>query len=423
MRAARIALLLALLLAGWRVWQRKAALELAAVPTTANLERAIERDEHNADLFMRLGRLERDELAARDHEKARRHMERAVELRPKSAHFRAEMGALYEAMGLASEAEATLQRAVDLNPRDAPYLWRLANLKLRLGANEEAVALFGEAMAHDRSLVDAGASLLLKSGIDPATVQQLWPAGPGMAGQLLRHLLRLRSRAGLTVEASILDQQWAWALADETAPTASQASSYLSYLAETRRYDALRGAWIAHQNRLGIEDAAYSAGHNAIWNGDFGREFAAGLMGWRVRKAEEWLIERQDRLGTDGATALVVDFRDAKGNFVGLQQQLLATAGTHYLLSAEVASQALEGPELYLEVYDLAARQQLTRLPLGRGTVDWHGVAGAFGPLEISGLLRLTLRAEARRGAGALNGRLLLGKLAIRPQPSTPLKP
>ncbi len=423
MSAARIALVLLLMLAGWRVWQRKAALELASEPTETNLQLAINRDEHNADLYMRLGRLERDTVATRDYDNARRNMERAVELRPQSARFLAELGALYEAMGLMPEAETTLRRALERNPRDAPYLWRLANLKLRLGAIDEALPLFGEAMARDRSLADAGAALLLKSGVDPAAVQRLWPTGPGLAGSLLRHLLRLRSRADLTIDPTLLAEQWASALADAEPPKASEASAYFSYLSDTGRYADLRSAWIAALGRQGVEDPAYTSGANALWNGDFERDITSGLIDWRLREAPEWGIAIEPGLAEDGSAALAIDFRVVRARFGGLRQQFVAAPGVTYTFSARVASRALDGPELFFEVLDLASRERLVRLPVDGGTRDWHEVSADFGPTETASLLRLTLRNVAPRGGSPLSGRLLLDKLAVRPLPATAQSP
>ncbi len=350
-------------------------------------------------------------------------MERAVELRPKSARFLAELGALYEVMDLIPEAEAMLRRALDLNPRDAPYLWRLANLKLRLGDMDEAVPLVGEAMDRDRSLADAGASLLLKSRVEPATVQRLWPTGPGMAGALLQHFLRLRSRAGLEITSSVLDHQWAQTLADDEPPTASQASAHLSYLADSERHVELRSAWIAWKARHGVEDPAFSSGITALWNGDFELEFAPGLIDWRVREAQHWRIARKPGLGEDGSVALVIDFLTVEGNFAGLRQQFVASPQASYLLSALVASEALDGPEVYFEVLDLASREPVARLPVGRGTAGWHEVSVRFAPPPASGLLRLTLRGDGRRSDSVLSGRLLLDKLAVRPLPAPPPGP
>lgn len=419
MKAARLGLVLLLLVAGWRVWQRQAALTLAAQPGVANLERAIARDPDNPDLYMRLGRLERDAVTGRDHEEARRLMERAVALRPRSARFLAELGALYELMGLMPEAETALQRALDLNPRDAPYLWRLANLKLRLGAQEEAVAFFGEAMARDRKLADAGVAILLKAGTKAARVEELWPGGPGMAGRLLAHLLRHGARSGVEVEPAVLARQWTQALMDEPPPTPSQAASYLGYLVATERHVELRAAWISLQERYGLVDEEYSASTTALWNGDFERDLGSGPLAWRTRNAADWSIARAPASGPDGSTALAIDFRAVDVNFAGLQQQFVVTAASGYVLSAEIATRNLTGPEVYLELTNPTTRERLARLPLGAGTTAWHQATVRFGPLETGGLLRLTLRCDARRAPAALDGQLLLDKLAIRPLPNS----
>ena len=171
----RIALILAILVAGRKVFFQLAAIQISrSIPAPEGLREAIRWDPEGPEYHFDLGRLHRDQPEHRDLAAARGYLERAVDLNPYYWRYWMDLARLYEISGSPAEAERAYLRAIDLNPRSARYRWRLANFHFRNGDLEKSLEQFRTALQLDfPSYGAACVSLLWKAGLRESEVERL----------------------------------------------------------------------------------------------------------------------------------------------------------------------------------------------------------------------------------------------------------
>ncbi len=185
-------LVLAMLAVGWRAWPRfDAARSFYAEPGLRSLESAARRVPDDPGYHFRLGVALRDLPAAMDLDRARSHLEEAVELNPHRWRFRRELALLHELSGKIGDAEASYLESIRLNPGSADYRWRVANFYTRAGSLEKALPHFKLALGADPRLRPSAFQLLLRSGAGLEAIESAWPESPAAREDLARLICEL----------------------------------------------------------------------------------------------------------------------------------------------------------------------------------------------------------------------------------------
>src|SRR5439155_22485985 len=132
------------------------AMYLADRATTVGaLERALAWDPRDPDLHLRLGRAYVSLAERPDYERARRHLESALGLRPTDAYSRMELASLFDRQGDRDHAREALDAALRADPHSVTIRWQAALLAFELGDREQALEHFRYVLAVDPSQQDA----------------------------------------------------------------------------------------------------------------------------------------------------------------------------------------------------------------------------------------------------------------------------
>lgn len=414
----RVGFLALALLAGWTVFphQRAAALGQEG----ASLESLQAAHHWNPDdplVHYRLGIAYRDLPQHQDLERARQHLERAVELNPYAWTYRRQLAVLYELSGHDDDARATYQEATRLNPRSASHRWRLANFELRQGDLDAAAEEIGRALALDPSLARPGLSLLVKAGVDGRRIERTWPRDFDSRRRLL-HLATNHASVGALPDAEpLLGSLWRELLAASEPLSVEDGALYVRHLLSGPSPHQAQRAWIELTERNGLADPDYRSGTNLVWNGDFERPLTGDGLGWRVRQADGFEAERAEdggstvlRLVFDGTTNLA---------FEHLEQRVVAPSAGPYRLEARVRAEEISTDQgLALDVWDGGGRRLLVT-EVFTGTTPWQTVAGTLSvPADDP---RVTLRLRRQRSLridNKLRGSFWIDDVRLTPVPA-----
>ena len=147
------------------------AMYLADRATTVGaLERALAWDPRDPDLHLRLGRAYVSLAERPDYERARRHLETALGLRPTDAYARMDLARLLDRQGDRDHAREALDAALRADPHSVTIRWQAALLAFGWGDRERALEHFRYVLAVDPSQQDAAfqlARILLGPAEDP----------------------------------------------------------------------------------------------------------------------------------------------------------------------------------------------------------------------------------------------------------------
>ena len=419
--ALRVLLLIGMALSGWQVLKWAQALDLA-IPRNGvtGLEQALERDPNYSRAQYLLGMVRRDIPGFEDLDTSLQHFAQAVGLNPYSWRYRQEQSRVLELAGSIAKAEDALVEAIRLNPRSGAYRWRLANFHLRQGSQHDAVREIGAAISLDPSLQPPALSMLLKLGLDLASIDEIWPTDRMARLRLLRGLCSLSVAPSFDVGtgSAAADGLWTDLLAVEPPISMNDGRFFPQFLLTIDQPAAAREAWIDLASRNGLLDSKFNSGQNSIWNGDFELPLQGRPLGWVLGRSEHFKANPVHVEGVDSGTVLRIEFLGTENlNFAGLSQDFVIEPGTKYQLTGHLRTEEISTDEgLFLEVVGKTSHRVLLSTDPVRGTEDWREESGT---LEVGGKLEVLVirlrRRPSRMLDGKIRGKIWLDKVSLEP--------
>ncbi len=393
--ALRVLLALALLAAGWQTLGRARALA-AASPENGieGLERAVELDPKGAEPSYLLAMAYRDLPGAGDPGDAIEQFQQSVRLNPYAWRYWLELSRAQELARDLDQAEASLRVAVSLNPGSGEYRWRLANLLLRQGDLDGAVDEVDTAVELEPALAEAALFLLVKAGADPGSIEKLLPDDQVVLLRVLRSVIRTRSISQEGPLETLTEAVWSRLLAQPDSLSFGQGRSYPDHLFRSGRYQQARRRWLELAEVGGMEDPAFAAGGNRVWNGDFELELLGDPMGWRVGRSEAFKAARVPNSGPDSSVALRVEFLGQENlSFGGVSQELLLESGEPYRLTLWLRSEELTTDQgVFAEIVSRDPAGPLFSSESMLGSTEWSEISGQFSMPAGSGRALIRLR-------------------------------
>jgi tetratricopeptide (TPR) repeat protein len=264
----------------------------------------------------------------------------AVKLSPWDYRYRLTQAEILEAAGDAAGAEAALHKAAALAPAVTDVRWRLANILVRNGRTEAALAEFRTVAGQSASLLPAVVDAAwTATGGDPAAVKSL--AGGSPEGRIA--VARYLSRRGSADEAVKV-------LGGINAEAARSSGALLSEMSKV--VDDLLAAGSASAARALWARLAGRAEDGIVWDGGFESETPDGLpqFAWRL-KSSGYARVGPAPVARGGERSLRVEFtgRDTTRLEQEATQLIVVRPGGRYRLEAYAAAEALvttEGPRL-----------------------------------------------------------------------------
>lgn len=387
-----------------KVFGQLAALEIARIhPDPKGLETALRWDPDSPESHFLSGLVYRDTPEAQDLEKATFHLEEAIRLNPFNWHSWIELGRTRELRGSWDAAEEAYRKALQLNPRAASFHWRLANFYLRQGRWHSALSAFGRALQlNPMPYLQPSLHLLWFSGVPLEEILKIWPQEKQARLQMIRFLLEREA------DQAWLSLVWEQCLEDENPPSFSEGDFYIRHLIHRGNYRECRSNWVRLAARNGLQDPAYRAGENYLWNGDFTLPLTGGVLDWRIQSSEEWTLRPGGRRG-----GLSIEFRgDDNPDFSGLEQLVvLDSAGEYELRFRGRSEKRNRDSGLHFEV---AAGPVVVATPSVVGT-SWSDYSVRFRVDGDGQFVKLRLRRPpSRRIDGRLRGMFQLESVRLR---------
>jgi hypothetical protein len=341
----------------------------------------------NAEAHYRLARSDFEQGRGESAEAGYR---RALERNPYAAVLWTELAQLAEARGDGRSALASSDLARHLEPHTRRGLWAAANLRLRLGAVEEASLLLGAWARQAPENRRAAWEILWGANLEPRRILDTLPAGD--ADALYEYCLYLLER-----------RRWD--------PLAEAAARGLDPLRLRNVFD-----WFFQG---GAGDAAVR-----LWAAAAGGEpgFANGsleqpLRGWGLDWVA-WPVDRVrvERRREDVGYRLDVEFlRPGNIDYSGLTHDFAVSPGRQYRLRLEARAEAIEsasGPAVEV----ISHRRRLAISEAFRRTTPWRAVELRFRPAADERLCRLrVIRQPTSRFDNRIGGRLSLRRASLDP--------
>jgi tetratricopeptide (TPR) repeat protein len=341
-------------------------------------------------------------------ERAMADLEQAVRISPRDYRFRLELGKAYELSGEGARAEASLQRAVELAPRYFETHWALANLRLRSGQTDAALAEFRAALGmsggfatppHREAALTVYATITQALGEKFETLKQITPADNVSQSYLAEYLAANHGGKGLDAALEI----WRRVPPEDKVTQRRMAFQLLWRTEAAHRFTDEREIWQS-LIRLG-EIEANDAEQNLITNGGFERppvsERFQSLDG--AQAGFDWVfapphpqvrMRRDSSVAHSGARALALAFNTLmRSEFQGASQLIQVEPARAYQLSYFVKTTRLPDAGPFVELRDAVQPESFTvRATVPGGTSDWREVRLVFTTPPQTRALRLLIR-------------------------------
>lgn len=416
----------ALLLAAWRVGQRRAALIEMSGGGPEAYQRALRLDPGHPTLHFRLGLARVNDPRHGGAPASIAPIEQAVRLNPWSWRYRYELGRAYELAGRPLEAEAALSAAVEINPLSASYRWRLANFHLRRGEVGEALPHLEVALAQDVYLI-APALDLLPRLVSWEEIAAIWPRETSTRLVLLDRWCRQPSSAddrGDVHHADLAPLRrtlWQALLADLENGAVEDAAAHVDCLLAEGLSGEARAAWAGLASAAGVRhDPSYDAARDLVWNGDFELAILGGGLDWRLEPGTGVTISVVGGEGVAGGRSVRIDLGGAENpESLGLSQSLpLATSGPHRLSFAGRALDLSSDEGAFLEAVDLGSGAILGATESMLGTVPWTTWSTVLEvPQSSHGICLRLRRRQSLRIDNTVSGTLWIDRIRLAPEP------
>jgi len=200
--------------------------------------------------------------------------ERAVADDPRSAHYWMDLASAREDSGDAKGAREAFERARAAYPASAEVAWNYGNFLVRNDEVEEGFAQIQQAVRADPNLLPLAISRTWRANRDVnLLLDRVLPANAEAYFQALDFFATNRQTdAALAVWERLLTVQKTFPL--------SKSFSFLDELILDGKSEEAKTVWREALEAAGLPHDA-PAGNNAIWNGDFARDFLNGGLDWR----------------------------------------------------------------------------------------------------------------------------------------------
>lgn len=411
--ALRAVLALALVAAGWQVFQQLVARQVSRFLSGPEaFEEAIRWDPEGAGYHLALGLHYLEQLDPELVARARPHLERATELNPFEPRTLQELATLYEIAGDRELAERAHLSALELRPTQAELLWRAGNFYLRSGDLQKALPQLGLAMESDPSLVRAAADLLLSVGVAPSEVERLVPRS-AKARRLLLDVLTQRLDGG-SPEPILFATMQVWREQLELRSlSAEQGVFVINRLTRAGLVDVARREWAALNDSAGHGDRAFEELSNLVWNGDFERPVVGGDLDWVLPSIDSYVASIAEGEGVAGSNALRVDVRGRVPR--GLErvgQQVVVEPGRSYELSARLRARGLGAATPRLVVLPVVGRRPIASLEAPAADGAWHESRVEFEVRDRTGLIVIRLDDQFNPG---VEGSVWIDSIVLSP--------
>lgn len=319
------------------------------------------------------------------------HAQRAVQLAPKVFENQVLLAVTAEARGDLPMAETALQQAVQLAPQRSSVQWRLANLWLRMGKDNEASALLGQVVQRQPTYLPEALGLLWQTTQgNVARVQTL--IGPPVNHQLefCRFLIaqeQFESAAqvfGALNSPALLDKQ----TDEQKAQTErSLRGQILTQLINAGKTESAAQLW---QQAFAKAD---EWGNGKIWNGDFERPIQKEFtqFDWNLTSNNRVRVLVANDAAHGGRQALKLSYLGKETTRLAseIRQLVLVQPGKRYRLEFFWRAEALvspDGPYVALVRNDNQT-EVAASAPVRNGSTDWQaGVVEFQAPASLTSL-------------------------------------
>jgi tetratricopeptide (TPR) repeat protein len=294
---------------------------------------------------------------------AESHALEAIRLSPYDYKLRELLASIRESLGDRAGAEQSQAAAVALAPNYVEAHWRLANLLLRAGKQDEAVIEFKDALANDASLL-------------PITLSQIWQASGGNVDKLLPLPTddqgRIELAEFLLKHHRVEDAAAIFARTDRSAKVASaRAPDFLNALIRAGQFRVARLLWASivsadwRQVQAGI-----------LWNGGFESDILLkyAQFDWAIAAGDYAQISIDTANAHGGGRSLEIDFvgRDTTRLSDEIGQMILVRPGASYRVEWFSKTDSLVTPKgPWVEVTSLPGQAIAASASIAEGSADW----------------------------------------------------
>lgn len=295
-------------------------------------------------------------------ERAVHYAARAVALAPHNYEFRMLSAAAKELRGDLSEAEAELRAALKLAPYLVSVHWRLANLLLRAGKLDQAIAEF-------RLAIDANPELLIP------TLNLLWQASDGKI-ETLNAVVDGDPKSQLKL-AQFLVLQEKFEMAAKIANSLDrraiinlpESDKLLDSLISAGQIDLANKLW-----RYFVD----AGDKPLIWNESFETAIRSNLaqFDWSLSQSKYAKIGVTTAIARTGQRSLKISYNNIDTTVLNneVRQLVNVRPGARYTLTCYVKAESLvtpDGPQVVVTTQDSAALIAASAV-IGAGSYDWR---------------------------------------------------
>jgi Tfp pilus assembly protein PilF len=302
---------------------------------------------------------------------ASQHAAHAVNLAPWNYQAWRTLAVAQEVNGEES-AEQSLRTAARLAPHHAEVNWQLANLLLRHGQLDAALAPFRVAVANNNELRAVVYDLLWQASNGDLNTVSAMASNDADAQLALAQFLTEQSRAADAINVFRAVEPRARLASTRTA-------GFITSLLNTGQYETARALWL---EVMGARLNVALATDEPIWNGGYELDALPNLnhFDWTIRPSEYARIGLDRTARHSGERSLKITFigRDTTRLDGEVKQLLALRPGVSYRLEAYARAADLvttEGPRLaLLKGNEVVA----TSAPIAAGTTDWQHLTVDF---------------------------------------------
>jgi len=382
-------------------------------PTPENLERGIQWDSRNPDLWARYARQWHFLASSPETQRAVESYQKATSLNPLDAANWKDLATAQMEQGNLEEAEVALRGELTAVPNSPQAAWRMANLLLVRGRTAEAYPYLRNA-ANEGSLRVPVFDLARRLEEDPEVIRrELIPETPEARADYLQFL----------VSGQILDEAypvWQEVARDGSPQTVRLGNAYVDALARAGNGSDAARVW---EELLAMTDQAPRPEGELLTNGDFEDQFLNAGLDWRLASREGYQIALDSFLFQNGTRSLRVTF-DGSANldFAGITQTVPVEPNTRYRFEAYLRADGItsdNGPFFRIASQGVPPEEAFTvSTPPRVQTLGWvhEQVDFETGP-RTSIVILLLRRQPSQKLNNLIQGKVWIDNLSLKPLP------
>lgn len=366
------------------------------------LRRAVDLDPNSAEARSRLGKKLLGSLEADDREEAARELQLGLDLAPTHWGYYLEAARAHEIVGDLTAAERTYLAALEINPRSGGYHWQWTNFLVRQGRVSEAVVAAVPAVGFDHRVAADAFTLLVRSGVAPFSLRELWLERPVVARAIAARLVESETLASSVDDKEALLSIGLTAFVPASIEPSREAQDLVSLLLTQDDPAGARELWSA---MLGAD--GWSGADSMTWNGEFTRPLTGGGLGWSVPRE---LVPAVQAVTSEGIVRLrPVLLRDRA---VWMRQRVAVVhPGTARLEVSIAESRLFEGTTIEIDLVDTSRRTKIGGLSIRGGEIGRYEALLEIPPGTAAATLRLSRVGESSADPSSV---FALDSLALR---------